>query len=295
MGRHSRPDRSGPDASTRWAHWHDRPADGATADDTSTPLADPGATSQTASSTGGGAVLTQPVAAEPVPVEPSAVRTSVGVHGARPTTGSAAGADETQVLPRVEPPHPPRAPALDPDATSVFSLPAGYDQSAHASDGLGATARREPLATDHLAHHDLTDADDPAHHDPTDAYDAYDAYDHAHHDEDVSRTQHRWIWLGLVVFWLLALGAGLVALTSLGARASCVGTDKSLDCTNTGSGIAIALTACVIVLVGIVSVHALEMRARPKRWLLDVGVGLVVLLAISLAAWRLIGTISGTN
>jgi hypothetical protein len=104
---------------------------------------------------------------------------------------------------------------------------------------------------------------------------------------------HRLVWVALVVFWALSLGAGLITLTSLGARASCSGSDKSLDCGNAGSAIAVVLTLCVIVLVGFVTVHAVEVRDRAKSWGRDLGLGVLVLVVVSFAAWRLILTING--
>ena len=76
------------------------------------------------------------------------------------------------------------------------------------------------------------------------------------------------MWAGLAVFWLLALGAGVITLASLGApHFLCTGSASTgLACKRAGTAIAAVLTVALIVAVGSVSVLAIETRtARPER------------------------------
>ena len=103
------------------------------------------------------------------------------------------------------------------------------------------------------------------------------------------------MWAGLAVFWLLALGAGLITLASLGApHFLCTGTaSKGLACEHTGTAIAAVLTVALIVAVGMVSVLTIEQRAKGRaawRWL---GVGVVVLVVVASCGYLLIRTIGG--
>ncbi len=135
------------------------------------------------------------------------------------------------------------------------------------------------------------DAHDGAHNDDGDDYEDND-------EDNVAEARHRrsgWVWAGLAVFWLLALGAGLVTLASLGApHFLCTGSSaKGLACHTAGTVIAAILTVALIVAVGTVSVLAIETRATGRaawRWL---GTGVVVLVVVASCGYLLIRTIGG--
>lgn len=107
--------------------------------------------------------------------------------------------------------------------------------------------------------------------------------------------RHGWVWAALAVFWLLALGAGLITLASLGApRFLCTGSAaKGLACQSTGTVIAAVLTVVLIVLVGSVSVLVIEARAQRATALRGFGVGVVVLVVVATCGYLLIRTIGG--
>jgi hypothetical protein len=224
-------------------------------------------------------------------------------------------ADPTQVIARVRPDTPPpRVP--DPSGTTTIARTDGHTNEAQTSDTQTDDTYADVATTDvastdvastDVASTDVASTDDAA----TDVASADDAAtdvastddaatadaadpDAAPADRTHSR-RHGRVWAGLAVFWLLALGAGLVTLASLGApHYLCTGTASTgLACGRTGTVIAAILTVVLIVAVGWVSALAIEQRAQgrtPWRWL---GIGVIVLVVVASCGYLLIRTIGG--
>jgi hypothetical protein len=112
--------------------------------------------------------------------------------------------------------------------------------------------------------------------------------------EESPISHQRMMWPALVVFWLLALGAGIITLASLGApHYLCTGAAKGLACHRVGTVIAAVLTVIVIGVVGVVSVFAIEARRRGLVWLRYLGIGVLVLAVVAGGGYLLIRTIGG--
>ena len=126
-----------------------------------------------------------------------------------------------------------------------------------------------------------------------DAEEAEDA-GHTRYTHDSPTSHQRWMWPALVVFWLLALGVGVISLASLGApHYLCTGAAKGLACHRAGTAIAGVLTVLVIAAVGVVSVLAIEARRRGLAWLRHLGIGILVLAVVGAGGYLLIRTIGG--
>jgi hypothetical protein len=217
-------------------------------------------------------------------------------------------ADSPQVIPRIrpdtrlprgpDPEHPATIARIDAPAAPPDQRSADPDGEPAADPTMGSAGTDNPPTTD--APTDAPTSDAPTSDAPTIDAPTIDADPEDAHTDDVpaDRSRHRrhgWIWAGLAVFWLLALGAGLITLASLGApHFLCTGTAaKGLACEGTGTAIAAVLTIALIVAVGSVSVLVIEQRAQGRtawRWL---GIGVVVLVVVASCGYLLIRTIGG--
>jgi hypothetical protein len=105
------------------------------------------------------------------------------------------------------------------------------------------------------------------------------------------RRHHRSLWIATVVFWLIGLAAGFVATLVVGARLGCEAGAKGLACTDSGSALGVFLILAVIVVVGVCTVFAFEARDHFSRWARYLGVGLVLLVLVVVAARMLSSTL----
>jgi hypothetical protein len=187
-------------------------------------------------------------------------------------------AEPTQVIPRIRPDvHTPWV--IHPDSTPTFAAMADGDDEFDTADG-----------------HDT--ADTPDAHDTADTADGRHAAEAGASADAGAAVGHRrsgWVWAGLAAFWLLALGAGLVTLASLGApHYLCTGAASTgLACENAGTAIAAVLTVVLIVAVGTVSVLAIEARAEARTAWRRLGIGVVALIVVASCGYLLIRTIGG--
>ena len=101
----------------------------------------------------------------------------------------------------------------------------------------------------------------------------------------------RWVWLGIVLLWLVGLGAGFLSALAVAARASCAGSAGGFGCGNGGSAVGIALVLIVIGVVGTTTVYALDARESPRVWLRYLVLALIALALVVVAARLVVSTL----
>ena len=294
MGRHSRTDGSGTEPG-RWGGLRQRTHDDASVSDPveEFPTSNVGYDGVVPAPTTARAAALMPTGndgAEPVPVSSN----SIGDLRTRP-------ADQTQVIPRVlvaaPSTWPPAVATSTPEATAPASSPPARPYGPISSDETAVFAR--PVL-DGVNGHGTSTAEPTIESAPEEpvpdqpAPEEADEPGYTRYTHDSPTNHQRLMWPALVVFWLLALGAGIVCLASLGApHYLCTGAAKGLACHRTGTVIAAILTVLVIAVVGVVSVFAIEARRRGLAWLRHLGIGVVILALVAGGGYLLIRTIGG--